>query len=103
MCREKGAKTACIRRYVNGGQRRAFLRVFPTNLVDGNRDDRIAILIKFNNLSRPMKTKLKESAEKYAARSQLFCSLMSQLLLFHFLVSVLVARYPVILAVRRFR
>ena len=40
MCREKGAKTACIRRYVNGGQRRAFLRVFPTNLVDGNRDDR---------------------------------------------------------------
>ena len=49
-----------------------------------------------------MKTKLKECAEKYAARSQLFCSLMSQLLLFYFLVSVLVARYPVILAVRRF-
>ena len=40
MCREKGAKTACIRRYVNGGQRRASLRVFPTNFVDGNRDDR---------------------------------------------------------------
>ena len=81
MWREKEAKTACIRRYVNGGQLRASLWVFPTNFVDRNRcdrhrrnDERIAILIKFNNLSRPMKTKLKESAEKYAARSQ-FCSL----------------------------
>ena len=36
MCREKGAKTACIRRYVNGGQRRASLWVFPTNYVDRN-------------------------------------------------------------------
>jgi len=88
MCREKGAKTACIRRYVIGGQRRASLWVFPTNCVDRNRDDRYR--------RRPMKTKLKESVETYAARSKLFCSLM--LLLFYLLVSVFV-----ILAVRRFR